>query len=661
MLVSFQPLLEETQGSSDGVSDPEEHQKSTSKRQKSILVRRAVECGLQLLARLSHYPVYLTAEERTKHRTSTGDIDRQQIHGGKSKKFFLFDGHSSDERRPSTASSVQAELTPDGISPESHAEFSMAFDNWNCLPFTRKRKTKERMDARRASVSSDSSKSNATVIELELHIALSCGDITNIVIGEMEPDRRSRGGAQFPATSLVTNSNKRKSNRLSAMSADEVDALNSYFAEYTGRLEYAICGPAVESLEDALSVAKAGELGITPEVYSLIRNQTLDLVYEKRKSFYIVKGRDQDGHAKKPSGSLRHPHQQGKGSAALPHTTYLASKPELKKQASNLNIEPLVPRIRNASVMELSHDPNPNYFKYVNRSALYRLQHSPDFNFPAQFRDVTIMFVSLGKLNPAISEGLNIAQKATTQAMQLLVKYEGMLQQFAVDDKGEYSSMCNSESSKVHINLLGATLLAVFGLPPLSHEREAVFAAKAAIELRDAYRQMHMDDFAIALSTGIVFNAVLPQGNPYRRDPSISGDAIVLAVRMLKFPFAQGNVVCDAATKQQIGGLCDFDDLGENFVKGKVKPIQIYSIEKFGQGGKAKRISQHQKIEKSTDFIGYKHEMDTATRLIDDWMEAQNHHVLIIAGPSGVGKSFFCHALNKSITEHDVQTWYVTL
>lgn len=202
-------------------------------------------------------------------------------------------------------------------------------------------------------------------------------------------------------------------------------------------------------------------------------------------------------------------------------------------------------------------------------------------------------------------------------------------------------------------------MLAVFGLPPLSHEREAVFAAKAAIELRDAYRQMHMNDFAIALSTGIIFNAVLPQGNPYRRDPSISGDAIVLAVRMLKFPFAQGNVVCDAATKQQIGGLCDFDDLGENFVKGKIKPIQIYSIEKFGQGGKAKRISHNQKIEKSADFIGYKLEMDTATRLIDDWMEAQNHHVLIIAGPSGVGKSFFCQALNKSITEHDVQTWYV--
>lgn len=203
---------------------------------------------------------------------------------------------------------------------------------------------------------------------------------------------------------------------------------------------------------------------------------------------------------------------------------------------------------------------------------------------------------------------------------------------------------------------VGATLLAVFGLPPLSHEREAVFASKAAVELRDQYRQLPLPDFAIALSTGIVFNAVLPQGNPYRRDPSISGDTIILAVRMLKFPFAKHSVVCDSATKQQVGGLCDFEDQGDNFVKGKVKPIQIFKIIKFGAGSKTKRISL-QNFEQSADFIGYRQEMAAATDVIDDWNEAQNHHVLIISGPSGVGKSFFCHALNKNITSQGLVSW----
>lgn len=206
---------------------------------------------------------------------------------------------------------------------------------------------------------------------------------------------------------------------------------------------------------------------------------------------------------------------------------------------------------------------------------------------------------------------------------------------------------------------IGPTLLAVFGLPPLSHEREAVFAAKAAVELRDAYRKLDLPDFSIALSTGMIFNAVLPPRNPYRRDPSICGDTIVMAVRMLKFPFATKNVVCDANTKQQIRGLCDFEDMGENFVKGKIKPIQIYRIEGFGPGGRPKRISFHEKEEDShTDFIGYSSEMARATRFIDDWNEAQNHHVLVISGPSGVGKSFFCHALNRKLTStEDVFSW----
>lgn len=195
----------------------------------------------------------------------------------------------------------------------------------------------------------------------------------------------------------------------------------------------------------------------------------------------------------------------------------------------------------------------------------------------------------------------------------------------------------------------GATLLAVFGLPPLSHEREAVFAAKAAIALRESFVEF-LDDFAISLSTGIIFNAVLPQGNPYRRDPAIAGDTIVLAVRMLKFPFSKKSIVCDFATKQQIGRACEFEDFGENFVKGKVKPVPLYGILRF-TAAKAKRISA-QSQDKNSDFIGYKSEMAAATEFTEEWTEAPNHHLLVISGPSGVGKSFFCHALIRTISAH---------
>ena len=206
------------------------------------------------------------------------------------------------------------------------------------------------------------------------------------------------------------------------------------------------------------------------------------------------------------------------------------------------------------------------------------------------------------------------------------------------------------------IHVVGATLLAVFGLPPLSHEREAVFAAKAALDIREKYLEKGFKGFAISLSTGIIFTAVLPQNGPYRRDPGIAGDAIVIAVRMLKFPFSQENIVCDPATKKQIGGLCEFEDYGESFVKGKVKPVQIYGIQKFGPPERDNRISVLS-IERTHDFIGYRSELEKASAFVDDWSDAPNHHLLVISGPSGVGKSFFCNKLHKTISMHGVLSW----
>lgn len=197
---------------------------------------------------------------------------------------------------------------------------------------------------------------------------------------------------------------------------------------------------------------------------------------------------------------------------------------------------------------------------------------------------------------------------------------------------------------------LGATILAVFGLPPLSHEREAVFAAKAAIELRDTYLKF-LDDFAISLSTGVIFTSVLPHGNPYRRDPAIAGDTIILAVRMLKFPFSKKNVVCDCATKQQIGRVCEFEEYGEKFVKGKVKPIAIFGIIRFAAFKSSKRISTTSQQE---NFIGYKSEIMTAAYFVDEWNEVPNNHMLVISGPSGVGKSFFAQSLSKKINGSNV-------
>lgn len=196
----------------------------------------------------------------------------------------------------------------------------------------------------------------------------------------------------------------------------------------------------------------------------------------------------------------------------------------------------------------------------------------------------------------------------------------------------------------------------VFGLPPYSHEREAIFAVKAALELRSLYLENGVSYFAISLSTGTIFHAVIPQGNEFRRDPAISGDTIVLAVRMLKFDFAFQDVVCDENTKRQVGQLCEFDDMGEQFVKGKAKPVRIYKVLRFASDASRKSSVS---VAENVDFIGYKKEMDTATSFINGWIAAKNQHCIIVAGPSGAGKSYFCSTIQSIFSAENVFIWYV--
>ncbi|KAI8994507.1 hypothetical protein BDB01DRAFT_840989 [Pilobolus umbonatus] len=625
VLVCFQPIPFDT---NDGTTDTTTED---SIKRKKDLITRAVDCGLQLLAKQSHYRVYLTAEERSKYRSSA--VDDKKVNP---QRFVIFDGETSSVNSRGSFSDGSTTSLGNDFDHRYFKKYSIAFSLWDFIPviFGKSRKNKVYATRRVSDTSDTTTERNA--IDLELHIALSCGDITNVVLGDIKPSKHSTHYSRSsyspsPVSPIHRRSTRNK--RCSYMSVNDNDSGNQVL-EYQGRLEYAICGPAVESLEDALTNANAGEISITPEVYSLYQQDNPILRCEKRKQFYILKSSLVKPSHRKNSRFANHLHHHHSQKTLIPSHHLLCD--HVNATTSTLNTESIISHSRNSSVIELPVDKNSNYLKYINRSALYQLQHSTDENLMPQFRDVTIMFISLGKLNVAIESGLKIAQKAVYTTIQTLVKYEGVLQQFAIDDKG-------------------ATLLAVFGLPPLSHEREAIFAAKAAIDIRDSLLTF-VEGFSISLSTGTIFNAVLPQKSPYRRDPAIAGDTIVLAVRMLKFPFSKKSIVCDFATKQQIGRSCDFADYGENFVKGKIKPIQIYGILRF-DANKIERIaSQDQDV--TSNIIGYRVEMETATDFVDEWNDSQNHHLLIVSGASGAGKSFFCKALSKVIsTDTTICCW----
>ncbi|CAO3629174.1 unnamed protein product [Cunninghamella blakesleeana] len=699
LLVCFQPSITyERRGSHDSSGD--EEPKGLSQRQKHVLVRKAVECGLQLLARQSHFRVYLTAEEIIRHRDPNGEIQRHhqiskdqkqladEFYSSKNDKHpssppkpqpqhnnsnsssqekksnQSFSPSSSSSPPPAAATKTTAELSekPSATAKATSAALSK-LNCWNYLSYLRRKKSHlwpSVSDKRRSSNGSNSlpTSNKINCIDLELHIALSCGNVTNVILGDINP--------QGPITDIPFICPQIRSSEYKLI-GDPQNA-NDYFSRYNGRLEYAIGGEAVDALDLALAVAKAGEISLTPKAFELIDMKIMRLPFEIREGYYIVKGLDWAVGSGKGAGAGGGvggstsfiPSSSSSSSTTTitaasaatnlfqkklinnPNAEYLMDRPGLLNIANQLKIEPLVPKRRDNSFMNLtSISPSLQYYKYLNRSSLYRLQHGNSENFPAQIRDVTIMFISLGKIKIETSRGLKLAQKVLFSAIRRMVKYEGAVQQFAIDDKG-------------------ATILCIFGLPPLSHENEPVFAAKAAIKLRDEYRK-YLPDFSISLSTGGIFNGVLPMDNPYRRDAAIAGDAIVLAVRMLKFPFSKRNVVCDESTKKQISAQCDFEDFGLNYVKGKKDPINIYGLINFNDN-KNKGYPVCTGKDGVKHFVGYHSEMEKATDFLYDWQMAPNYHFLVVTGSTGSGKSFFCRTALKKVENQEklVTCWTVS-
>ncbi|KAG0210229.1 hypothetical protein BGX33_005042 [Mortierella sp. NVP41] len=637
LLVVFQadPVSSEHQADDPNIlapmDSPSSGEPAATSRRNKVTVRKAVECGLELLARLSNYPIYLSEKEFSRKLSGpTVDESGQIVLGsgfggnedGNGSSYFPSNnnqsGNSNNQwnstyytnaavisgngsigassllsvpiNRPSSNGNTnnnsittrRSSVPTNNISSGMPNKFSSS-NNLDIAGSHRKREDSLMTPSRPGSTTSkhnragsfftnarnlfthssfQNDRQNVTPedlledsFELQLHMAMSAGPISNIIIGDIGSE----------------------------------NGLENLLLQTTGRLEYTICGEQMSTIDDALNMARAGELTITAAAWSFV-NPTAYPWYEERKHCFIL------------------------------------------KNIQSANDDPLLRRIRNEKLLNTSVESNPHYYKYINKSAIHRLILYPDNTFPAQFRTVTILFVSLGDVKPWTPEGLDTCQKAIYQVHKVTSEYEGFIQQFAVDDKG-------------------ATLLCAFGLPyPRSHEREAVFAAKSAWVIRRRLLAEGIHGFKISLATGVIFTSMI--GNEFRRDPAIVGDTIVIAVRILKFDYATESVVCDDATKEACmsdhDGLCEFEDMGKEFVKGKIQRIQVWRLVHFGA---KKQIRRPDDI-MVDETIGYEPERERVAQFIKLWEKEPDKNTILVAGPRGSGKSIFyqqiCHIADRN-------------
>src|SRR5207248_4210142 len=135
---------------------------------------------------------------------------------------------------------------------------------------------------------------------------------------------------------------------------------------------------------------------------------------------------------------------------------------------------------------------------------------------------------------------------------------------------------------------VGDALMAVFGAP-IAHEDDALRAARAAVEARDAVTGLAADlarELGIHLEVriGLATGEVLSGGAA--GDPLATGPAVNVAAR-LQQDVSPGEIAVDELTRRLAMGAGTFRDLGRLDLRGLRQPVRAFLLENLVDGAAA--------------------------------------------------------------------------
>ncbi|OQR95212.1 adenylate cyclase [Achlya hypogyna] len=200
--------------------------------------------------------------------------------------------------------------------------------------------------------------------------------------------------------------------------------------------------------------------------------------------------------------------------------------------------------------------------QYVSR-AVWPYLVADEESWSSELRDVTVLFINLGFQESDLSQmhdsaSVHALHTAFAAVQRCIYSYEGTVNKFLVDDKG-------------------STVIAVFGLPPVSHENDAVRGILAALAIRAALAPLGLKA-SVGITSGTAFCGIAGhQAN--RREYTVLGDIVNLAARLMqKVKVEQGDssIITDDRTKVCAQDVLHFEAAIEIFVKGKNDSILIH-------------------------------------------------------------------------------------
>jgi class 3 adenylate cyclase len=268
-----------------------------------------------------------------------------------------------------------------------------------------------------------------------------------------------------------------------------------------------------------------------------------------------------------------------------------------------------------------------NLAAFLPGAVLHQIKNSKTgkIKYLAELRSITTVFCNLSMEYRGV-EDLGKMQDAVVAIQKQLDRFEGTLRQFIVDDKG-------------------CVLIAVWGLPPLSHENDPERAVEAALGMMTPLLDLGVRP-SIGITTGRVFCGDV--GCETRREYAVVGDVVNLSARLMAA--SKQGILCDELTYSNASRTIEFHTLDPIRVKGKSEPINIFRpVKKISAEVERMRRRQTQKlldVARIAPLIGRDKERAVLARLAEQLAKAGAaaaaagpSNVLLLVGDAGIGKT----------------------
>jgi len=208
------------------------------------------------------------------------------------------------------------------------------------------------------------------------------------------------------------------------------------------------------------------------------------------------------------------------------------------------------------------------FARYMSNEVMTRLLETPDsVKLGGDKREATVFFADIRGYT-SFSESrdpqviVEILNEYFSEAVENIVQHKGYIDKF-----------------------IGDCIMAVWGVPMMPEEDDAIKAVSCAITIQELVRSSKRKFFrksnashlriGIGVNTGPLVAGNL--GSIQRMDYSVIGDTVNLAAR-LESAAGAGEIIISQATRDKIGDKFALEKRDSIKVKGKEKPIQIYNV-----------------------------------------------------------------------------------